>query len=187
MLVWPCGLVRKSSFCRQGRAASHPGKLASVASSWPQHPRPEAPRRASSSWCRSLSPSFLITRRTRAPTEPSKPRSGQCFVLAPTEPMTSPRCSPGLVQTNSWRPFRKFCDAYHPSGRAGPCPGNTETPLASPVMAPPPNPSDPVFLSWEALRPRPGRALLDKIAAIEAVRPLHHGLAGPIAGRGWPW
>ena len=92
----------------------------------------------------------------------SRPRPGQCFGLAPTESVTSPRRSPGLVQTKPWRPFRKLRIARPPSGRAGPRPGSTETPLASPAIAPPPNPSDPVFLAWEALRPRPGRALLAK-------------------------
>jgi hypothetical protein len=116
-----------------------------------------------------------------------RPRPGQCFGLAPTEPMTSPRRSPGLVQTNSWRPFRKFRDARRPSGRSGPRPGSTDAPLASPAIAPPPNPSDPVHSSSEALRPRSGRALLARMAAIKAARLLHHGFVEPIAGRGWPW
>jgi hypothetical protein len=54
-------------------------------------------------------------------------------------------------------------------------------------MTPSPNPVEPAVSSQEALRPRPGRAHLDEMAAIKAARPLHHGLAEPIAGRGRPW
>ena len=107
----------------------------------------------------------------------------QCFGLVSIEPVTSPRRSPGLVQANSWRPFRNFRVACRPSGRGGRRPGNTEIPLASPAITPPPDPPDPAFLSLEALRPRPSRALLAKMTAIKAVRPLHHRLVEPIAGR----
>ena len=117
----------------------------------------------------------------------SRPRRGQCFGLAPTESVTSPRRSPGLVQTNSWRRFRKFHDTYRPSGNVGPCQGNTETPLASPAIAPPPNPSDPVFFFLGSPEASSRQSSFGQMAAIKTVRPLHHGLVEPIAGRGWPW
>ena len=160
----------------------YPGKLALVALSRPRHPRQDGPQRAASSRYCGLLPSFPIAQKNALRQSP-RPRPCQCFVLAPSEPGMSPRHSPDLLQTNLWRSFRKFRDAYRPSGRGGPCPGNTETPLASPVMAPQPNPSDPVFLSLEALRPRPSRALLAEMAAIKVARLLHHRLVEPIAGR----
>ena len=131
-------------------------------------PRWDRPQRASFSWHHRLSPSFTITWRTRSNRVIGlDPVSASA--LCQTEPVTSPRWSPGLVQKNSLRPFCKFCNTYRSSGtEKEPCLGNTETSLRCPTTASPPNPSNPTFLSLEAPRSRPGRALWVKMAVIKA-------------------
>ena len=58
-------------------------------------------------------------------------------------------------------------------------------PVASPAIAPLPTPSDPAFLSREALCPRLGQTELATMAAVEVARGLHHSLVEPTDVHGW--
>ena len=74
---------------------------------------------------------------------------------------------------------------HRPSGHIGPRQDSTAVTVASPVIAPPPNPADPVCLSQEALRPCPRQMPLTTIVAAKATRLLHHGLVESTASQSW--
>ena len=52
-------------------------------------------------------------------------------------------------------------------------------------MTPSPNPVEPTVSDREALRHRPGRALLAAMTAMKVARLLHHSFVEPIFGQGW--
>jgi hypothetical protein len=87
------------------------------------------------------------------------PHPGCHYGLVQAEPMVSPRQSPSHVNTHSQLdPLSQ--GLYCPVRPAWSCPGSTVAPTASSTMTMLPNPIEPAVISREALRHRPGRAML---------------------------